>query len=187
MFESLEQGLALLAAQDLGAIDIADLGSHIKQLSSIINRLEAQRARRVKEFDRYNGFGPSGDTSTASWLRNNCQLSGFSADKHVKLARQLGELEATQAALENGEIGIEHALEIARATDDIGTKAEFELLAAANQNDPAELRHVAKEIRHRVDAAGLARQAMEQRRKRRLHLFDLEDGMLGVEGARPTP
>ena len=27
---------------------------------------------------------------------------------------------------------------------------------------------------------------MEQRRKRRLHLFDLEDGMLGVEGALPV-
>ncbi|MEP7105793.1 MAG: DUF222 domain-containing protein, partial [Chloroflexota bacterium] len=75
--------------------------------------------------------------------------------------------------METGQIGIEHALEIARATDDLGAGAEAELLSAA------------REIRHRVDADGMARRAMEQFRKRRLHLYDLPDGMLGVEGALP--
>src|SRR5205085_12094742 len=107
MFDCFEQGLAALAEQDLGPVDPVDLGSDIKRISSVLNRLEAQRARRIEQFDRYNGFGPSGDTSTTSWLRNNCQLSGFAADKHVKLARQLPELQATQQALETGEIGAE--------------------------------------------------------------------------------
>jgi hypothetical protein len=186
MFAELERGLSLLAAQELGPIDIAELGADIKRITSVINRLEAQRARRIAQFDRYNGFGPSGDTSTTSWLRNNCKLSGFSADKQVKFSRQLPELEATQKALEQGEIGIEHALEIARATDDLGAGAEGELLQAAGEKDPSELRQTAKEIRHRVDAEGLAREVLEQYRKRKLHLFDLPDGMLGIEGALPT-
>src|SRR5216117_219381 len=148
MFEDFERGLERLATQDLGPLDPVVLGSDIKQLSGIIDRLEAQRARRIEQFDRDRGFGPSGDTSTTSWLRNHCHLSGFSADRQVKLTRQLPELEATQKALEAGQIGIEHALEIARATDDIGVQVEPELLAAAKQKDPAEVRQTAKEIRH---------------------------------------
>jgi len=67
----------------------------------------------------------------------------------------------------------------------MGAGAETELLSAAHAKDPAELRQAAREIRHRVDAEGTARQALEQRRKRRLHLFNLPDGMLGLEGALP--
>lgn len=183
--EHLERGLALLSAQDVSAVPPRRLGADIKQIRGLINRAEAQCVRRVEVFDREQAYGASGDTSTTSWLRNHCQLSGFSADRHVKLARQLPDLQATQQALESGEIGIEHALEVARATDDIGTGAEAELLTAARCKNPAEVRQAAREIRHRVDAAGMARQAMEQFRKRRLLLFDLPDGMIGVEGALP--
>ena len=180
-----EAGLALLAGHDVGAIAPVAIGADIKTIRGVIDRLEAQCARRVEVFDREQAFRCTGDTSTTSWLRRTCNLSGFSADQRVKLARQLPELEATQTALEAGEIGIEHALEIARATDDLGAGAETELLSAAHQKDPAELRQAAKEIRHRVDAAGMARQALEQLRKRRLHLFNLPDGMVGLEGALP--
>lgn len=181
----IDRGITMLAAHDPGTVAPALLGADIKAIRAAIDRLEAQCARRIQLFDREQAFGANGDTSTTSWLRNNCNLSGFSADRHVKFARQLTELEATHQALDDGRIGIEHALEIARATDDIGPAAEAELLAAAQRQDPAELRHAARELRHRVDAAGLARLAMEQRRRRRLHLYNLPDGMLGVEGALP--
>jgi hypothetical protein len=181
-----EQGLALLSSEEIGPIDVADLGANVKRIRGLIDRLEAQCARRIEQFDKYQGFGVSGDTSTTNWLRNNCKMSGFSADKHVKLARRLPKLEATQTALESGAIGIEHALEIARATEDLGAAAETELLVAAKVQDPAELRHTAKQIRHRLDAVGMAREALAQFRKRRLHLYELADGMLGLDGALPA-
>jgi hypothetical protein len=183
--EHFAQGLGLLAQQDISAVPPRQLGTDIQRIRGVINRAEAQCVRRVELFDREQAYGSSGDSSTTNWLRNNCQLSGFAADKHVKLARQLPELQATQRALESGEIGIEHALEVARATDDMGAAAEAELLSAARTKDPAEVRQAAREIRHLVDAAGMARQAMEQFRKRRLHLFELPDGMISVEGALP--
>jgi len=183
--EDFERGLGLLSEQDISAVAPLQLGADIKRIRGIINRAEAQCVRRVEVFDREDAYASSGDTSTTSWLRNHCQLSGFSADKHVKLARQLPELQATQQALESGQIGIEHALEVARATDDMGAGAEAELLAAARSKDPAEVRQTAREIRHRVDSDGMARQALEQFRKRRLHIFDLPDGMIGLEGALP--
>src|SRR2546421_4991798 len=152
--EHFEHGLALLAQQDLSTVAPVQLGLDIKRVRSCIDRAEAECARRVEAFDRGRGHAATPDTSTLSWLRNNCNLSGATADKHVKLARQLPQLDQTQKALESGQIGIEHALEIARATDDLGLAAEDELLKAAQTKDPAELRQTAREIRHRVDAKG---------------------------------
>jgi len=189
MFEAaiahFEQGLALLAQQDLNGVAPVQVGADIKQIRGVIDRAEAQCARRIEAFDRDRGHAATPDTSTTSWLRNNCNLSGASADRYVKLARQLPELAATQNALEAGQIGIEHALEIARATDDLGLAAEGELLAVAREKDPAELRQTATAIRHRVDPDGMAATAMEQHRKRRLRLYNLPDGMVGVDGALP--
>jgi hypothetical protein len=80
---------------------------------------------------------------------------------------------------------MEHALEIARATDDMGLRAEGELLQVAAEKDPGQLRQAAKEIRHREDPEALRRLALEQRRRRKLRLYELPDGMTGVEGALP--
>src|SRR5438105_3485561 len=155
-----EQGLVLFAGEDPGAIRPAELGDQIKPLRGFIDRLEVQAARRVERFDKDDLCSRHGDTSTTSWLRRNCKLSGGSADRRVRLARQLPELEATQKAVESGQIGLEHALEIARATEDMGSAAEAELLQAAQQKDPAELRQTARELRHRLDADGLPAQAL---------------------------
>src|SRR5437660_631530 len=119
-----EQGLALFAGEDPDAIPAAELGDQIKSLRAFIDRLEVQAARRVERFEKDDLCSRHGDTSTTSWLRRNCKLSGGSADRRVRLARQLPELEATQNALESGQIGLEHALEIARATEDMGSAAE---------------------------------------------------------------
>jgi len=180
-----EAALALLANQDLDPVPPVQLGCDIKALRSLIDRLEAQCARRVERFDRDRGYAPSGDGSATNWLRRHCHMSGATADRHVKFARQLPDLEKTQAALASGQIGIEHALEIARATEDMGAGAEGELLEAARSKDPLEVRQVARELRHRTDPSGMAELALAQQRKRRLRLYQLGDGMLGLEGALP--
>ncbi|HLQ62285.1 MAG TPA: DUF222 domain-containing protein [Candidatus Acidoferrales bacterium] len=183
--EHFEKGLALLQQVDLDTLRPTDIGERIKAIHRVGDRLQAEGARWVEVFDRERGFGPSGHTSSVSWMRNECKMSGFSADRHVKLARQLPELESTSKALAAGEIGIEHALEIARATQDLGLAAESELLSVAREKDPAQVRLAARDLRHRVDADGMARLAAEQYRKRRLRIYDLADGMVGLEGALP--
>jgi len=189
MFEQilrlLEKALNLLSRQDLDGIAPVVLGQDIKGLSRVIGRLELERARRLEAFDRERGFGPSGHTSSTSWVRNECKMSGFAADRQVRLARQLPDLDSTQKALAGGEIGIEHALEIARATQDMGLAVEGELLSVAKEKDPAQIRLAARDLRHRVDAEGMAREAAEQYRKRRLKIFSLPDGMVGMDGALP--
>src|SRR6266568_5209248 len=83
--EHFAQGLELLSEQDISAVPPRQLGADIQQIRGIINRAEAQCVRRVEVFDREQAYGSSGDTSTTNWLRHHCQLSGFAADKHVKL------------------------------------------------------------------------------------------------------
>ncbi len=183
--EHLQRGLALLRQVDLDSLRPGDIGDRLKTIHGLSDRLQAEGVRWIEAFDRDRGFASSGDTSTTSWLRNHCQMSGFSADRQVKLARQLPVLGSTSKALAAGEIGIEHAVEIARATQDLGLAAEGELLSVAKEKDPAEVRLAARDLRHRVDADGMARQAAEQYRKRRLRVYDLQDGMVGLDGALP--
>ncbi|HLQ62557.1 MAG TPA: hypothetical protein VK131_11910, partial [Candidatus Acidoferrales bacterium] len=108
--EHFEKGLALLQPVDLDTLRPTDIGERIKAIHRVGDRLQAEGARWVEVFDRERGFGPSGHTSSVSWMRNECRMSGFAADRQVKLARQLPELESTSKALAAGEIGIEHAL-----------------------------------------------------------------------------
>jgi hypothetical protein len=137
-------------------------------------------------FEREGGYAStSGDGSATNWLRRTCHLPGFEADRQMKLARQLEDLGDTQKAVESGQIGMEHALEIARATDDIGLGAEGELPEVAVQKDPGQMRYAAKELRHRADPEALNQLALEQQRRRKLRLFELPDGMTGIEGALP--
>src|SRR5712692_599307 len=189
MFEAamfrLEEGLEELRREDLDGIRPVEMGERIKRMRGFADRYGAEILRRVEAFDRDRGFAPSGATSTVSWMRSECNLSGFSADRQVKLARQLPVLGSTCKALAAGEIGIEHAEEIARATQDLGAAAEGELLWVAKEKDPAEVRLAARDLRHRVDADGMARLAAEQYRKRRLRIYNLADGMVGMDGALP--
>ena len=142
-------------------------------------------------FDRRQVFYELGEHSTVDWIRTHTHLSGASADSQVTLARQLETLEPTLEAVQQGDISFEHALHIARQLKDLPEStvvpAQAELLEAAAEGDPRELRKLGQEIRHRDDPEGSARQAYRQHEKRRLRLFDHPDGMLGIDGALPAP
>src|SRR5216683_3784927 len=136
----IQQGLALISGQDIDPIPLLDLGEDIKVLSGVMDRLALQRTRRLAVFESDGGHGASGDGSAIDWLRRECHLPGFEAERQMKLARQLPDLEETKKAVEAGQIGMEHALEIARATDDMGLRAEGELLQITTEKDPGQLR-----------------------------------------------
>src|ERR1700736_522885 len=167
------------------------LGAELKFIRASVDLLELQAARRVAAFDRREAFYELGEHSTIDWIRANTHVSAASADSQVTLARQLETLEPTVEAVEQGDISFEHALTIARQLKDLPetacVPAQAELLRAAAESDPKELRKVGEEIRHRDDPEGLARLAFRQHQKRRLRLFDHPDGMLGIEGALPAP
>jgi hypothetical protein len=180
-----------LQAVDLDSLAPEQLGAELKFIRASVDLLELQAARRVAAFDRREAFYELGEHSTIDWIRSNTHVSAASADSQVTLARQLEALEPTVEAVELGDISFEHALTIARQLKDLPESAELaaqsELLQAAAESDPRELRKLGEEIRHRDDPDGMARQAYRQHQKRRLRLFDHADGMLGIEGSLPAP
>jgi hypothetical protein len=183
--------LEALEAVDVESMAPDRLGAELKFIRSTVDLLELQAARRVAAFDRRQAFYALGEHSTVDWIRTHTHLSGASADSQVTLARQLETLEPTLEAVEQGDISFEHALFIARQLKDLPEStvvpAQAELLEAAAESDPRELRKLGDEIRHRDDPEGWARQAFRQHEKRRLRFFDHADGMLGLEGALPAP
>jgi hypothetical protein len=180
-----------LDAIDVDALAPDRLGAQLKFIRYTVDLLELQAARCVAAFDRRQAFYALGEHSTVDWIRTNTHVSGASADRQVTLARQLETLEPTLEAVEQGAISFEHALLIARQLKDLpestASPAQAELLEAAVDSDPRELRKVGEEIRHREDPEGAARQAYRQHEKRRLRLFDHPDGMVGIDGALPAP
>ena len=183
--------LERLEAVDLDALSAEELGAELKLIRSTVDLLELQAARRVAAFDRRQAFIELGEHSTIDWIRTHTHLSAASADQQLNLARQLPALEPTVEAVEQGDIGFEHALQIARELKDLPESstapAQAELLQAATRQDPKELRRLGEQIRHRDDPEGFSRSAYRQHQKRRLRLFDHPDGMLGLEGALPAP
>src|ERR1700737_3434376 len=97
-----KQGLALIAGQDIDPIPPVELGEDIKALSAVIDLVSLQRARRLAVFESDGGHGATGDGSAIDWLRRECHLPGFEAERQMKFARQLPDLEETQKAVVSG-------------------------------------------------------------------------------------
>ena len=179
-------GLGLLDGQVVDGLDAVDLGADIERLQLVVNLLQLQSARRLRRFDSDGGFRAGAETSTVDWLRDHGRMSAGSALKQVRLARQLDDLESTVEAVETGQVGFEHALEVANATTDLGAESEAELLETAAVASPEEVRQAARVIRHRGDAPGLEDESERQRAKRRLRVWETSSGMTALEGELPA-
>ncbi|MBO0685279.1 MAG: hypothetical protein J2P45_19165, partial [Candidatus Dormibacteraeota bacterium] len=93
----MESAVDRLQAEDLRLAAGSELGSRLKTLRSVINRLEAESARSLEVFDRTQAFAPEGHLSAASWLRHQCNLAYRTASNQVQLARKLPQLPRAQA------------------------------------------------------------------------------------------
>src|SRR5260221_13223759 len=114
-----------LEAVDVGSLGAGELGAELKFIRASVDLLELQAARRVASFDRRQAFYELGEHSTLDWIRTNTHVSAASADSQVTLARQLGTLEPTIEAVEQGDISFEHALAIARPLKDLPDPPEL--------------------------------------------------------------
>jgi len=179
--------LRQLESVDVHSLTAARLGDEIRMIRSTIDLLELQAARRVAVFDERGAFYELGEHSTVDWMRRNTHVSTASADNQVTLARQLDALQPTVSAVEEGAISYEHAVRVAREMKDLPQSAQVELLEAAVDRDPKELRKVGNEIRYRDNQEAFSRQAFEHHRLRSLRFFEHANGMIGFQGALPAP
>src|SRR5919201_1663464 len=161
-------------------------GARIVEISRQIDALALERARLVAGFDADRGYAHDGCVSTVAWLKNHCRLSAAAALEVMSVARRLPELPAVDEALEQGEIGFQHAAVIAESAEKLGSESlldhQEELVRRAETTDPSALRKDVREVEHRVDKERMLREAEWAHRSRYLHLNRLAEGRVRLDG-----
>src|ERR1700738_1517805 len=118
----LDRILDLLGAEDLSALPAESMGDDLKGLTRISNRLAAESSRRLRHFDKGQGYAPTLALTAQAWLRWQCNLTAATASEQVQVARQMDSLPQTEAAFSQGEISYRHAALIARTADQLGDR-----------------------------------------------------------------
>ena len=106
-----EEAIDKLAASEVageGGVDVA-------RLTMLVERLEFQRLRAVREVDRSGAWQADGALTMAAWLRHRCRMTHGAAAASVQLARRLESLPATSEAFAAGAISRQHAAMLADA------------------------------------------------------------------------
>lgn len=112
-----------LACEAIEAHSTHALGDDLVALRHQIDRLEAQFVRRVGRFHRQKGALAESATSTVSWLRGSCGLTGDAASERVRMGRVLDELPRTAASFAAGRAPFRNVALIARLADTVGAAA----------------------------------------------------------------
>jgi len=167
-------------------VDDSDLGEELVEIRESVVQLEAVFAGGLRRFDKSGEYKADGAVSLVDWLRWKAKLSGGAAMERVTIARQLEQLPQTQQAFASGDVGYQHVALLARTAEKVGAAAvqgeETNLLKAAETMDPGRFAGVAKEFEYRVDHAAALAEANRAYTRRYLHISDVKDGLVHLEG-----
>ena len=167
-----DMALAELARVDPAALDAVSLMGQIADLAAFISQAQGQLARLTATLDASGGATEEGHKSASAFLRTRCGLAPGRAAAVVAAARGLAGLEATQKALQAGEVSFDQAQIIVQATSGLSEvtagHAERVLLDHAPGLDTARFRQFAEEVAYRADPD--AADERERRRWDRRHL-----------------
>jgi hypothetical protein len=170
----------------IGDIDDTKVGEELVGIRESIDRLEAVFASGLRRFDKCGEYKADGAVSLVDWLRWKAKLSGGAAMERVTVARQLEQLPQTRRAFASGNVGYQHVALLARSAEKVGAAAvqgeETSLLQAAESMDPGRFAGVAKEFEYRVDHAAALAESNRAYARRYLHISDVKDGLVHLEG-----
>jgi hypothetical protein len=161
--------------------DMDQLGDEIAELSAHLEAATATLLDLIRAFDAGGGWS-SGFRSCAHWLAWRVGMDLGAARERVRVARALGSLPRLGAALARGELSYAKV----RALTRIATPETEERLLAVGRAGTAW--HVERIVRgwRRVDRLAEAKETARRHKNRGLHVYQDEDGMVGVSG-RLTP
>ena len=181
-------GLVDALVVELGGLSLEGAGRGVlRALVAALGRVragaDAAEARVVTALD---GLGDGGVDATEE-LRRNTGSSQREARRRRRRAGTLAGMPKVTEALARGEISPEHADALARAAGETSAETvdgDAELLAqvAAAPADRAE-RHIQSWTQRNQDPVDLHELHLRQRRRRRLHFGDGDDGMLMAHAA----
>lgn len=104
-------------ARECSSAEAEALGAQVMAAAGDVARQEAVFLGLVGEFDAAGAVGHwTGLRSTAHWLAWACSIAPGTAREHVRVARALRQMPATQAAFEAGELTFSKVRELTRLT-----------------------------------------------------------------------
>ena len=158
-------------------VDLERLGDQIAELAAHLDAATARLLDLIREFDERSGWG-NGFASCAAWLTWRVGLDPGAARERVRVARALGTLPRLAQALARGELSYSKV----RALTRVATPETEERLLAVGRAGTAE--HVERIVRgwRRVDRIAEAQETTKRHRRRALHVFQDEDGMVVIHG-----
>jgi len=158
-------------------VELERLGDQIAELAAHLDAATARLLDLIREFDERGGWG-NGFRSCAAWLTWRVGLDPGAARERVRVARALGTLPRLAQALSRGELSYSKV----RALTRVATPETEERLLAVGRAGTAE--HVERIVRgwRRVDRIAEAHETAKRHRRRALHVFQDEDGMVVLHG-----
>src|SRR5881296_1590110 len=147
------------------------------ELSAHLDAATARLLDLIRDFDARGGWN-TGFMSCAHWLCWRVGLERGAARERVRVARALGTLPRLAEALARGELSYSKV----RALTRVATPETEERLLKVGRAGTAE--HVERIVRawRRVDRIGEAEQSRQRHRRRGLHVYQDEDGMVVIHG-----
>jgi hypothetical protein len=152
--ERLHEAIDELAADDLR---FGSLGDDLLALERARARLDAEVARRLREFDRSCEWAAHGSRSAAAFLVTKTRCVRGDAHRRVRVAREVDELEETAAAWAAGELTTRHVDTITQARRAARADTEFDafepaLLEVARAGSPEDVSGAVRQWRDALDA-----------------------------------
>jgi hypothetical protein len=185
-FQEINSILDRLGGEDLATVPAESMGDDQIALQRIGNRVQAESLRRLRRFDRGEGYAASGAVTAKAWLRWQCNLTYTAASNQVEVARRLDSLAQTSEAFAGGDISYRHVSLIAKTAKQLGDKmdaqAEEILTTSAKELDPRRLEVVIMHLRHFLDPDGILCDANEAHDRRYLYLSQTLDGVFYLNG-----
>jgi hypothetical protein len=189
--DELAAAIDQLAALDPAAHSDAHLAAQVLALHRLVDQLDAACLRLLATVDARGAAGAERGVraeSTAGWLRGTLRMSPAAASRRVRTARALhrGPLGGTARALAAGEVTVEHATVLAKATGDLPpaqvAEAEEVLVDAARRLDSQRLRRLTAHLREVINPDAAEARGRARWERRGLWLSATYDGMVAVDG-----
>jgi len=152
-------GLAIrcLEAKDLDDLPVESVGESLVRLKGHVQQLEAERCRRIANFDDREGHDVFGYPSVIAFPKDKCRMTGGRAKQLVSVARTARRFKATFLSWKHGQISTDQAQLLFRVSEQLPDKypdAESVLLEIVGDT-PEETRQILDYWKHTVDKPGV--------------------------------
>ncbi len=181
----LRSALDELRMEDLRFVGDEGLATDLDEIERAQRALDAERARRLSEYERRGAFTTDGFLSVSAWLAARQAVAPFVAAERVRIARALEAMPATREALAQGEVSstaVGVLVAAREACSEAFDASEGSLVEAARTLSYAQLRRAVEYWRQAADLERAERDEELAAERRRLHVSATLDGMVRVDG-----